>query len=52
MKNNDSHEKKIPVKEDGIDDLEKYIEKKRIQNKTLKKIVDLLNSPETHKNKE
>jgi hypothetical protein len=50
MENNDSLKKKIPVQEDGIDDLEKYIEKKKIQNEVLKKIMDKLNSPEKHKN--
>lgn len=49
MENNDPYEKKIPVQEEDIDDLEKYIEKKKIQNEALKKIMDKLNSPEKHK---
>jgi hypothetical protein len=34
-----------------VDELNLFIEKKRIQNEALKKIVDKLNSPEEHKNK-
>lgn len=36
--------------QDEMDDLNRFIEKKRIQNEALKKIVDKLNSSEKHKN--
>lgn len=34
-----------------VDELNLFIEKKRIQNEALKKIVDRLNSTEEHNNK-
>lgn len=36
--------------QDEMAELTRFIEKKRIQNAALKKIVDKLNSPEKHKN--
>jgi hypothetical protein len=36
--------------QDEMDNLYRFIEKKKIQNEALKKIVDKFNSPEKHKN--
>lgn len=51
MAKKDSQEKKIPVYEEGIDDLEQFIEKKKIQNEALKKIIEKLNSESNSNNK-
>lgn len=39
--------KKLPKKEDNIDELEQFIEKKKIQNEALKKIIETINKPAT-----
>ena len=51
MINKDSQKKKVPVHEDGIDDLEQFIEKKKIQNEALKKIIEKINSSHIPNNK-
>jgi len=45
MAKSDPLKKKVLTKEENIDDLEKFIEKKKIQNETLKKILETINQP-------
>jgi len=49
-KNKEISKKAFDQNVEEIDELNVFIEKKRIQNKALKKIVDKLNSKEDHKN--
>lgn len=49
-KNQKTPPKKGSTSPDVVDDLSQFIEKKRIQNEALKKIVDKLNSNEKYKN--
>lgn len=42
--------KKQQTKDDEIEELKTFIEKKKIQNEALKKIMDRLNSSEKQKN--
>ena len=44
MSKKDIQKKKVHKEKDDIDDLEQFIEKKKIQNKALKKIIERINT--------
>lgn len=44
MTKKDSQKQKRDKEQDNIDDLEQFIEKKKIQNEALKKIIEKINT--------
>lgn len=51
MANKDIPQKKISKEDDKLDDLEIFIQKKKIQNKALKKIIERINTNKRDNNK-
>lgn len=51
MANKNIPQKKISEKNDKVDDLEIFIQKKKIQNEALKKIIERINNNKRDNNK-
>lgn len=50
MAKKEEQPQKEPKKDKHIDELEIFIQKKKIQNKALKKIIERINTPPGNKN--